>query len=119
MKRILIVDDEKGVRILMETILASNGYVVLEADGSDSAISILNGDPNVDLVISDIRMPSTLDGVELMQYIVKTWAKPVILISGFSEYTEEDVMSKGGSGFFPKPFSRQRFLAKVQELIGK
>jgi two-component system alkaline phosphatase synthesis response regulator PhoP len=77
-KRILVVDDEKGIRFLLYEALLREGFeVTLASDGQES-LEKLQGD-NFDLVITDINMPR-LDGIEMLKNMKKTGRKEKVII---------------------------------------
>ncbi len=77
-KRILVVDDEKGIRFLLHEALLREGFeVTLASDGQES-LEKLQRD-NFDLVITDINMPR-LDGIEMLKNMKKTGRKEKVII---------------------------------------
>jgi CheY-like chemotaxis protein len=65
---ILVVEDELLVRMMISDCLRDAGFKVIEAFNADEAIQILHSDVCIDLVLSDVRMPGSMDGMELMRY---------------------------------------------------
>jgi DNA-binding NtrC family response regulator len=87
MSRILIVEDEKNLRLLYATELAAEGYEIVTASTAEEGIGILNSDPP-DCVVMDIRMPG-MDGLEALGRILERHPNlPVILNSAYSSYRE-------------------------------
>ena len=66
--RILVVEDEALVRVLIAEGLRLEGFSVIEADRADEALTYIKAGEQVDLVFSDIRMPGSLDGLQLAEY---------------------------------------------------
>jgi DNA-binding NtrC family response regulator len=80
---ILLVEDEVLLRWSLAEFLRDCGYVVFEAANAGEAKAILVSEPIVDLVLSDIQMPGSEDGIRLAQWIESNFPKlPVILTSG-------------------------------------
>jgi CheY-like chemotaxis protein len=112
---ILLIEDEVLVRMSLADQLRSAGYVVLEASNADEALDLLHGH-GVRLVLSDIRMPGRLDGVQLAHIIRAQHPEiKIVLASGESFST-----SHWGDydGFFPKPYDARRLIDHIKMLLG-
>jgi two-component system, response regulator PdtaR len=77
--KVLIVEDETLVRLSMVLTAEDNGYSVFEAGNADEAIAILETHPDIRLVVTDIEMPGTTDGIVLAHFIRNRWP-PIHLI---------------------------------------
>jgi len=80
---VLIVEDEVLIRMLLSEALRQEGYAVVEAATADEALSVLESSSSPDVLITDVRMPGSIDGFELAAYVRRT--KPelkVIITSG-------------------------------------
>ncbi len=84
MNTILVVDDEPNYLIVLSELLIDEGFEVFTADRGDKALNILNK-TDIDLVITDMRMPG-MNGMELLKSI-KTINKdlPVVMLTAFGE----------------------------------
>ncbi|MBN1475715.1 response regulator [Candidatus Sumerlaeota bacterium] len=120
MAHILIADDEREAREIIRKILERAGHGVTEASGGEEALRILRGG-EVDLCILDILMPDK-DGLEVIREVRKRMPDLRILaISGggrqgsalYLSVAEKTGMAKA----LPKPFSAERLLSVVQELL--
>ena len=81
---ILIVDDEPGIQRLLTFELKHLGYETITAGSADEALLMLRHGP-FDLVISDIRMPGTMDGIDLIEtYRKENPGQKVIFITGYA-----------------------------------
>jgi DNA-binding NtrC family response regulator len=115
----LLVDDEPSIRTFLRAILERERFNCLEAEDATRALRIaqkLGG--RIDLIISDIKMPGEMDGLDLAHSIRNTYPDlPVILISG---YTEEDVLqrSSGVFQFIQKPFVPETILRAARKAVG-
>jgi CheY-like chemotaxis protein len=113
--KILIVDDESGMRFLLRTTFELDGYDVDEAANGRVATELLESNRDYDLVSTDFMMP-VMDGGELIDRIRKnpgTEGIPIILISsspGSERRTEADA-------FFRKPFDPRALLTTAKELM--
>jgi CheY-like chemotaxis protein len=66
---VMVVEDEALVRMSLSGELREQGYVVVEAADGDEAISVLNTSVMVDVLITDLRMPGTFDGQDLINWV--------------------------------------------------
>lgn len=109
---ILLVEDELLIRLFLGEELRDCGYQVIEAGSADEALALL--DTMVpDLVISDVRMPGTLDGIGLLAHIKSIFPElPVIITSGHSEPSL--AMANGANNFVRKPFLMETIVAIVK-----
>lgn len=113
-KTILVVDDEAGIRELFKEELMDNGAVVIEAESGNSAQKVFNKG-GVDCVISDIRMPDG-DGVELVKHIKESHPDiPIYLITGFADYTGNELKVLGIEAIIFKPFDISEVVQMVQQ----
>ena len=115
-KKILIVDDEKSITILLAGILKSNYRVEVAHNSHDAILKIHEFQP--DLITSDISMPG-LDGGALLP-IIRAWKPhtPVLIISGsIDPDVQEKCLDRGASGYIAKPFERVPLLEQVQKTL--
>ncbi len=118
---VLVVDDEKNIRLTLEMVLAGAGYGVIQAGSAEDALEVLKK-PNrpVDLAILDLKLPG-MDGLKALEQIRKDDATkdlPVIVISGHATVHDAVVAIKlGASDFFEKPLNRDRVLVSVDNCI--
>lgn len=81
---VLVVEDESLIRILLADAFEEAGFVVVEADGADEAISIFASRQDIEIVVTDVRMPGTMDGLGLAGWMCEhAHSVPVIITSGF------------------------------------
>jgi CheY-like chemotaxis protein len=78
---VLLVDDEVLIRLAMSEELRDQGYTVIEAGSADEALSVLRTTVPVDAVVTDLIMPGSLDGGDLVRLIRAefTWLKIIML----------------------------------------
>jgi PAS domain S-box-containing protein len=115
---ILVVEDEESVRVMTHRLLESEGYACLEAADGAEAVELLAGAARVDLVITDVVMP-TMNGRQLAQRLEDLRpGLPVLFMSG---YTDDEMVRRGliepGYPFLSKPFTPEVLAAKVRQLI--
>ncbi|HEX6703795.1 MAG TPA: ATP-binding protein [Albitalea sp.] len=85
--RVLLVEDNDDVAAATQGVLESMGCIVSRRGNADEALQVLGGHmPDVDLMLSDIVMPGSMDGIELCSRARKLFPRlPVVLMSGYSE----------------------------------
>lgn len=111
---ILLVEDDVLVRFTTADILREAGFDVLEAVDSSEALALLTTGHPLDLVITDIRMPGRMDGVQLTSVIKNTRPNlPIALLSSHLDRPEHEA-----DVFIPKPYDPDALVEVVKRLIG-
>lgn len=115
--RILIVDDEEGIRFSLRGILEDEGYDVLEADNAETGLSLLAAEP-VNLMFLDIWMPG-MDGLTALDKVQQSYpALPVIMISGHGTIeTAVTAIKKGAYDYIEKPLSLDKVVLTSQRAL--
>jgi two-component system response regulator HydG len=115
--RILIVDDEAGLRTSLAANLELEGYQVVEAADGARAMELVQEAP-FDLVITDVRMPG-MSGVDLFREIRKVRPElPVVLMTAFAvEKLLADALGEGVYAVLPKPFAVDHVLSLIARVI--
>ncbi|MEO7505536.1 MAG: response regulator [Sphingomicrobium sp.] len=115
---ILVAEDELLLRMMISDELRDAGYDVIEAFSADEAAAILRSGAQVDLVLSDVRMPGSLDGLGLLT-IVKGMSPdlPVIIMSAHLQPSL--AASDGAAQFLAKPFTMSRVVEAVGTELSK
>lgn len=108
--KILVVDDEAIIRMNMTSDLMDAGFDVVEAWNADQAIVILEQDPEIDAVFSDIQMPGKLDGVDLARLIAERWPEKSIVITSGRGGPKPEALSHG-SRYVAKPYEPRQVVA--------
>jgi len=117
-ERILVVDDEPGVRKLLARILRTRGYTVHEAEDGASALTFLDKSAaDIDLVVTDIVMPG-MSGTKLAEEINARWGDmKIMFVSG---YPQGAALATGLAARIPvlgKPFTPEALATKVREIL--
>lgn len=114
---VLVVDDELVLRDIFREMFEAAGANVFVAVSGKSAQQILRSN-KISLVLSDIKMADG-DGIELLQWIQYEYDSeiPVFLISGFSNYTREEVIKLGARDLFRKPFNEAQIMSTMTAAI--
>ncbi|MCX7983203.1 MAG: sigma-54 dependent transcriptional regulator [Syntrophales bacterium] len=106
MARILIVDDELNMRLVLSAMLKKEGYSVFTASDGIEALEVIKKEP-VDVVVTDLKMPR-LDGMGLLEKVANNYpALPVIIITAHGTVaTAVDALKKGAFDYITKPFEQ-------------
>ena len=117
--RILVVEDEEGIREIEKIVLEKDGYTVDTAE--DARVGLEKASRGgFDLIISDIMMPG-MDGFQLIQELRKVpGAKgvPVIFITAMEEQRDKiKGLNLGAVEYITKPFSTRDLLEKIKEVL--
>jgi two-component system, NtrC family, response regulator HydG len=115
--RVLVVDDDPGVRYTLREILASEGLEVEEAADGAEALAALDARPAA-LVVTDLRMPR-MDGMELLRRVAARAPVPrvVVITAHGSERQAVEAMKAGAFDYFRKPFENEELLAVVRRAV--
>lgn len=116
-KRILVVDDQPGIRMLLKDILASQGYLAsLATDGKEALMKIEEN--SYDLIILDYKLP-IIDGKEVLRNMEElNMDIPVILMSGMAEAIEADESSLPHvKHVISKPFDLRDLTIKIGQIL--
>lgn len=115
-KRILIADDDREIRRLVEIYLKNEGYDTAMASDGLEALDILKREP-VDLMILDVMMPR-MDGIEACIKVREQHAIPIIMLSAKSEDMDKILgLSSGADDYLPKPFNPLELVARVKSQL--
>ncbi len=113
---VLLVDDDAGVRFTLAEILGEADLMVIEAtDGRDAQSILTDGKSEIDLVITDLRMPK-LDGMQLLKWIKEKHPtlKVIVITAHGSEAHAVQAMKLGAYDYFAKPFDMDQILGVVK-----
>lgn len=115
-KKILIVDDDKEIRRLVEIYLKNEGYETLMASDGVEALDILKREA-VDLMILDVMMPR-MDGIDACIKAREQYSMPIIMLSAKSEDMDKILgLSSGADDYLPKPFNPLELVARVKSQL--
>ena len=111
---VLVVEDEILIRVLIADELRAEGFSVVEAATADEALSYFQAGVQVDLVLSDIQLPGTLNGVDLIRRLrAEAPNLRIVLTSGNSPSVHE------ADAFLPKPYDVRQAVVLVATLLRK
>ncbi|MDL2266366.1 sigma-54 dependent transcriptional regulator [Desulfovibrio sp. OttesenSCG-928-G15] len=115
--RLLIIDDEEGIRISLRGILEDEGYTVFDAPSAEEGLAFLERE-SVDLVFLDIWLPG-MDGLALLEKLHPQYPSlPVLMISGHGTIeTAVTAIKKGAHDFIEKPLSLEKVIIAVERAL--
>jgi two-component system cell cycle sensor histidine kinase/response regulator CckA len=114
---VLLVEDEATVRAVAERALTRHGYTVLLAENGEEAIEILKREKRVDIMISDVVMP-TMDGPTTARAARELQADlPILFISGYAEEQLRQSIDLPRVAFLAKPFTVQQLAEAARDTL--
>lgn len=115
--QVLVVEDEELLRELLIDMIGELGTTVIAVGTADAGIEVLKQTPIIDLLITDVRMPSRLNGWDLAQAAFALRPDlPIIIMSGFSEHTAP---LPPKAVFVRKPWQLNALCELVRARLGK
>ncbi len=114
-KKILIVDDDQDIQLMLRIILWANSYDTLFAEDATSAITIAQ-EENPDLIILDLGLSGS-DGFTVMEKL-KGNSVPIIVVTARNPQDEKErVLRAGAKAFFQKPIDRDILLTTIYNVL--
>ncbi|MDD3473729.1 MAG: sigma-54 dependent transcriptional regulator [Syntrophaceae bacterium] len=119
MPKVLVVDDEKNYLLVLEDLLADEGYEVVTSSSAAEGLEIIQREA-IDTVLTDIKMPG-MSGIEFLEKIMNFDSDmPVILMTAFAEVDQAvNAMKKGALDHIQKPFDNQDLKRAVARGVEK
>jgi two-component system, NtrC family, nitrogen regulation response regulator NtrX len=118
---VLVVDDEKNIRLTLEWVLEGEGFQVRSVATAEEGVALLaNPDIPIDVAIIDLRLPkmSGLDAVDVLKRDEATQDVPILVISGHASASEAaEAIKRGAADFLEKPLVRERVLVAVRNAV--
>src|ERR1700683_4478517 len=115
MRRVLVVDDEENIRLVLRTLLKKHGYDVEVADSGESALALLDTfDP--DVILTDVRMPK-MGGLDLLGALkAKQHTATVIVMSAYGNMDLAlEAMKAGAYDYVSKPFKPDEIVLALRK----
>jgi CheY-like chemotaxis protein len=108
--RVLVVEDETAIRMMVTSVLRKVGYEVAEARDGGEALQLLQAGLTIDTLLTDIRMPGADGWTVARAYRERFPALPVLYVTGQSD----DVLPVPGGVLIRKPFRMSQILTVLQ-----
>ena len=114
--KILVADDEKEIRDLLEIYLLNEGYKVVKAKDGQEALDIIENE-DVDLLVLDIMMPK-VNGIEVCKKVRQNKNMPILMLSAKSEDMDKiQGLMTGADDYMTKPFNPLELVARVKSQL--
>jgi CheY-like chemotaxis protein len=115
---VLVVEDDMLLRMRAVDMVEDAGFTSIEAADADEAVAILESRSDIALLLTDIQMPGSMDGLTLAHAVRERWPPiKIIVASGQVKLTNIDLPA--GSRFFGKPLEAKIVIAQMQAMIGR
>ena len=115
--KVLVVDDEPFVRMLVADVLDEAGFEVVEPPNAQVALRRLELAGDVQVLFTDINMPPGMNGLELAEQVHQRWPTVGLVISSGYERPSNQQIADGGV-FVPKPFRPEDIINAVRRVAG-
>lgn len=115
---VLVVEDEPLLRLITVEILEEAGFEVIEAANADIAVRCLEARMDIRIVVTDVDMPGTIDGMKLAAAVRSRWPPiEIVIVSGRMRPLTTDLPDR--AVFFPKPFDFSRLTDTLLRMAGQ
>ena len=115
---VLIVDDDQLQKLHTVAMVEDAGFVALEADNADQAVAILESRSDIALLLTDINMPGSMDGLKLAHAVGRRWPPiKIIVVSGQVRLSGYDLPTD--SRFFAKPYQADTMISEIRSLTNR
>ena len=114
---VLVVEDEMMLRMRVVDMVEDAGYVPVEAVDADEAMAILHARSDIALMLTDVQMPGSMNGLQLAHAVRENWPPiKIILASGQLKLSDGDIPLD--SRCFGKPLQSDEIIAEMREMLG-
>ena len=115
---VLVVEDEPLLRMAAVDMVEDAGFAVVEAVDADEAVRILEGRSDIRIVMTDIDMPGSINGLKLAAAVCDRWPPiDIIIVSGHVMPHPDQLPTR--SVFFSKPYDESKVAAKMRDFIAQ
>ena len=113
-RSVLVVEDEALIRLMLTCEFEDAGFEVHEAGSADGAVRLLEAGLEVAAVITDVRMPGSIDGLGLAAWLARHHpGLPVVIVSGYVTPSEVAGLNPAVAAILPKPYNPVDVVALV------
>lgn len=114
-EKIMVVDDDQDIREVIQVLLSSEGYNVIEASNGKEALELVDDD--TDLIILDVMMPE-MNGYQACVLLREKTKAPILFLTAKGQDSDKTLgFSSGGDDYLTKPFSYNELNGRVKALI--
>lgn len=114
-EKIMVVDDDKDIREVIQVLLSSEGYEVIEASNGKEALELVDDD--TDLIILDVMMPE-MNGYQACVLLREKTKAPILFLTAKGQDSDKTLgFSSGGDDYLTKPFSYNELNGRVKALL--
>lgn len=114
-EKIMVVDDNPEIREVIQVLLSSEGYQIIDAANAKEALELLKED--IDLIILDVMMPE-INGYQACLLMRKITNAPILFLTAKGQESDKTLgFSSGGDDYLTKPFSYNELNARVKALL--
>jgi CheY-like chemotaxis protein len=113
---ILVVEDEPLLRLNATDVLEEAGFSVTEANNAETALELLEGRRDVQVLFTDIHMPGAFNGLELARRVHRRWPHILLMITSGRERPRASEIPDDGR-FLAKPYRHAELVGRVNELL--
>lgn len=114
-EKIMVVDDDKDIREVIQVLLSSEGYNVIEASNGKEALELVDDD--TDLIILDVMMPE-MNGYQACVLLREKTNAPILFLTAKGQDSDKTLgFSSGGDDYLTKPFSYNELNGRVKALL--
>jgi CheY-like chemotaxis protein len=115
---VLVVEDEMMLRMKVVDMVEDAGYIPVEAVDADEAMAVLQSRNDIALMLTDVQMPGSMNGLELAHAVHERWPPiKIILASGQLKLSASEIPLD--SRFFGKPLQSAEIIAEMQEMLSR
>ncbi|ADH60521.1 two component transcriptional regulator, winged helix family [Thermoanaerobacter mathranii subsp. mathranii str. A3] len=119
MQKVLVIEDEEGMRDILKTYLENNGYEVLVAENGKIGLEYFNNNKDIGIILLDIMLPD-ISGWSLLKTIREKSKVPVMMITARGEeYDKLLGFELGADDYVVKPFSPKEVVARVKAILAR
>jgi DNA-binding response OmpR family regulator len=111
---VLVVEDEVLIRMMLAEHLRASGFHVIECNTTADAVRVLRSASDVDAIVTDVRVPGEIDGIDLARLVRSDFKHVKVLLASGHLPRADDV---NHDGFFRKPYDVDRLVARLNALL--
>jgi two-component system, response regulator PdtaR len=115
-RSVLVVEDNALLKLFMSDLVVAGGFVALQASNADEAMTVLESRPDVALLVTNVKMRGSMNGVELAHAVDKRWPSvKIIVVSAQPGLSEADLPVS--SLFLAKPYHDDEMVFEIRALM--